>query len=78
MILPDTSLQVTFERAEAFREAAKNAVADYRGQPLDHVTLSAGVASYPDKGATADALLRAADSALYRAKEEGRDRVLVS
>jgi diguanylate cyclase (GGDEF)-like protein len=38
------------------------------------VTVSAGVASFPDHGRTASEILRAADSALYVAKAAGRDR----
>ena len=41
------------------------------------VTASLGVAVYPDHGLTQEALLNAADSALYRAKEQGRDQVAV-
>lgn len=78
IILPDATLQGTQERAEQLREVAKNAIAQYRGQALDHVTLSIGVSSYPEKGLVAEALLRAADSALYRAKEDGRDRVILA
>jgi diguanylate cyclase (GGDEF)-like protein len=76
-ILPDATLQQTRERAENLREAAKNAIAQHRGQALDHVTLSVGVSAFPEKGITVEALLRSADAALYRAKEEGRDRVVV-
>ena len=39
------------------------------------VTLSLGASIYPDDGGDADTLLRVSDGALYRAKEEGRDRV---
>jgi len=39
-----------------------------------HVTCSMGVASYPDDGRDGDALLSRADSAMYRAKQSGRDR----
>ncbi len=42
------------------------------------MTLSLGVAAFPQHGAAADALLRAADTALYRAKAAGRDRVMVA
>jgi diguanylate cyclase (GGDEF)-like protein len=42
------------------------------------VTVSAGVAAFPDHGKTRTDLLRAADAALYRAKAEGRDRVMVA
>lgn len=45
---------------------------------LDTVTISIGAATYPTDGATADALFQIADERLYRAKKEGRNRVVVS
>lgn len=78
IILPEASLKITHERAEQLREAVKKEVAQLRGQSLEPVSLSIGVSSFPANGATGDALLRAADAALYRAKEEGRDRVVVA
>lgn len=42
------------------------------------ITFSGGVAQYPDDGDDARSLYRAADAALYRAKQEGRDRVLAA
>jgi GGDEF domain-containing protein len=36
------------------------------------------VAAYPDHGLGGDVLLRAADTALYRAKREGRDRIIIA
>jgi len=76
LILPEASGEAIRQRAEQLRQAVRQTIAEYRGQALDRVTLSIGIASYPEHGATGDSLLRAADSALYRAKEQGRDRVV--
>jgi diguanylate cyclase (GGDEF)-like protein len=43
-----------------------------------HVTISIGVSEFPRDGASLEALLAAADRALYRAKEAGRNRVCVA
>ncbi len=45
------------------------------GQETVHVGASVGIAIYPDHGRTADELIRAADMAMYAAKQDGRDRV---
>jgi two-component system, cell cycle response regulator len=45
---------------------------------LESVTVSLGVAMFPEHGATGRDVLRAADDAMYRAKAQGRNRVLVS
>jgi diguanylate cyclase (GGDEF)-like protein len=42
------------------------------------ITVSAGVATFPLHGASSAALIRAADEALYRAKDAGRDRVVAA
>jgi len=78
LILPEASLEAARERAEQFRQAAKGSQIQYRGKALEHISISVGLSCYPQHGATAEALLRVADAALYRAKEEGRDRVVVS
>ena len=49
----------------------------YRGQQLG-VTISLGVAVRPQHGDSGDTLLRAADRALYAAKDQGRNRVVVA
>ena len=48
------------------------------GRPVGRVTASAGVAAYPEHGIVPKALIEAADAAMYRAKKEGRDRVVVA
>lgn len=76
VILPETSLENACQRAEQLRIGVKNLAIQFRGNPLDTVTLSLGVAVYPNHGLTAETLLRTADAALYRAKADGRDRVV--
>ncbi len=78
LILPEASLEVTRQRAEHLRDDIKHLHAQYHDQPLGAVMLSLGVAVFPDHGSTGEAVLKAADAALYRAKREGRDRVVVA
>ena len=48
------------------------------GNSLGEITISIGVAVFPVHGSTPQELLAAADAALYQAKSEGRDRVVVA
>ena len=43
---------------------------------LPHITISMGIATFPEDGRNADELLQKADAALYAAKKKGRDRVI--
>ncbi len=43
--------------------------------PAGRITISAGIAEFPDHGHTAEAVISSADEALYAAKREGRNRV---
>lgn len=74
LLLPDTPLEEALARAEACRAALEKQVVVYDGQPL-RCTASLGVATFPAHGATAEAVLVAADEALYTAKHQGRNRV---
>lgn len=65
-------------RGEQLREATTELVTDFRGQALGRITLSIGVAAFPQNGTTGDALVEAADAALYQAKKQGRDRVVLA
>jgi len=78
LILPDTSMDVTRERAEKLREAIKRVNIQYGGRPLGAITLSMGVVVLPVHGTTSEVILRSADEALYQAKAQGRDRVVVA
>jgi diguanylate cyclase (GGDEF)-like protein len=78
IVLPDATRAVTYERAELICELAEQFPLQFEGQSLATVTLSLGVAVFPEHGATSTGILRAVDAALYRAKHEGRDRVIVA
>jgi diguanylate cyclase (GGDEF)-like protein/PAS domain S-box-containing protein len=75
LIMPEASLDVTAERAEKLRREARELRVQQHGQSLGAVTVSFGVAAFPQHGPTAEAVIRAADLALYQAKNDGRDRV---
>ena len=74
LILPKTPVPGTMRLAVKIREvvAAEPFMAGSTSIP---VTVSVGAAAYPDHGLSAPELIAAADAALYRAKEGGRDRV---
>ncbi len=78
ILLPKASLADTQRRAEALRDGLKVHQAAEPLRLYPSATMSIGVAAYPEHGSTADALLLAADSAMYRAKALGRDRVVVA
>jgi diguanylate cyclase (GGDEF)-like protein len=78
LILPEAGLQTTLERAGEVLQVVRDLHIVHRGQSLGAITVSAGVAAFPDHGRTGESLIRAADSALYEAKAAGRDRVEVA
>ena len=73
LILPDTDAEGGQVLAERLRCALRERFA---GEPVP-ITISFGVASFPAHGETAASLLRAADEALYAAKESGRNRTVI-
>ncbi|NIM01814.1 MAG: diguanylate cyclase [Acidobacteria bacterium] len=78
VILPHTELGMALRVAERIRRA----VDDFTftaGDSSTSVSVSGGVATYPGGAGvdSMDALVRAADAALYRAKDEGRNRIVV-
>src|SRR5258706_2698013 len=78
LILPEASQAITLKRAELILAGARHLHLEFEGQALEAITLSLGVAVFPRHGATIDALLGAADDALYRAKNDGRDRAVAA
>jgi len=77
-VLSGASLAAAQQRAELLQGEIKQLNVRHGGQLLGSVTISVGIAIFPNNGDGAEQLLKAADDALYRAKEEGRDRIIVA
>lgn len=79
LILPNTSLAQATGAANKVREAiAARKFPFAERQPLGMISVSGGVAEYPQDGVDTAALLRAADAALFEAKAQGRNRVVAA
>jgi diguanylate cyclase (GGDEF)-like protein len=77
VVLPGASAPAAAARAQVWRSAFERLVVRHEGSDVG-VTLSMGVAECPAHAVTADDLLRVADVALYDAKRQGRNRVVVA
>jgi diguanylate cyclase (GGDEF)-like protein/PAS domain S-box-containing protein len=78
VILPNGTPEITLQRAENLRQMIRSFEVKHRRQTIGSVTVSAGIAIFPDHGRIGEAILRAADGALSRAKQDGGDRVTVA
>jgi diguanylate cyclase (GGDEF)-like protein len=76
IILPGTTEEALRQRAETVRCRVEASSVAAGGSKLK-LTVSTGLATFPDHGENGPAVLRAADAALYRAKAEGRNRVVM-
>ncbi len=78
VLLPESSVDATVLRAEEIRHAAHRFNVNHEGSVLSAVTLTVGVAAYPDHGVDMAGLIQAADEAMFRAKHAGSDGVQVA
>lgn len=77
VLLPDASAQDSAERLDKLRQKISSLDLRYLDQSIGKVTISIGIAVFPDHGKDVTMVLKASDEALYRAKQEGRDRVCI-
>lgn len=77
-MMPESSLETTCKRAQDICDNVRSMDVQHHGQSVGTITLSIGVAIFPQDGKTSEQLIQAADQALYRAKVEGRNRVVIA
>ena len=73
--LPESTSHDAALRADALRSEVKSLRLQYKKESLGQLTLSVGVAGFPEHGSTSDELLKLADQCLYQSKARGRDVV---
>jgi diguanylate cyclase (GGDEF)-like protein/PAS domain S-box-containing protein len=78
VILPTADLSASRARAERLRTRTKELTILHQGKSMGMLTISVGVATFPEHGTSPKELMAAADAALYEAKRGGRDQVVVA
>lgn len=77
IIFPDTTKENAIKICEKLRKSIKDfKFPNEESQPNGDLTISFGIASFPEDGIKAEELIKKADIALYKAKELGKDRVI--
>lgn len=78
IILYNTNAKIAKERAETIRKDVALMKNIYEGHDLGELTVSIGIAVYPQDGKSELELIELADKALYFAKNDGRNKVVLS
>jgi diguanylate cyclase (GGDEF)-like protein len=76
LILPDTARQGALVVAERIRRLVERSFKPGSNRP--RVTLSGGIATFPEDAVTPDELIQTADKGLYRSKAEGKNRITLA
>lgn len=74
ILLPETTLELAMATAERLRIAVESRPHSLTAELAIPMTISIGVSAYHDQGDCADKMLTRADTALYMAKRQGRNR----
>lgn len=76
LVLPEMTTDYALELMEQLRQAVANLTISYHGRFLSQITVSIGLATFPQHGYSPERLINLADKALYQAKESGRNRTV--
>jgi len=77
LVMSHAPHNTVLQRAESLRQGVEQLGIEYEGRLVGPITVSVGVGIFPNHGDTWEVVLRAADAALYQAKQLGRNRVVV-
>jgi len=77
LVMSQAPHNTVLQRAENLRQGVQQLGIEYEGQVVGPITVSIGIGIFPDHGDNGEAVLRAADTALYQAKQLGRNRVVI-
>ena len=78
IILPNTASKDGLALADRIRNSISKQRINIETEAIIHITVSIGVSSFPDHGISLDQLINSADQALYRAKNSGRNKVILA
>jgi len=78
VVLPTASLEISISRGERLCAFLRDMTVMHDGKLLGKITISVGMAAFPEHGTSPKELLASADAALYEAKRRGRDQVVVA
>lgn len=78
LVMPDSKFDVVLKRANQLLEKTRDLTLTHKNKSLGHVTLSIGVAIFPEQWDTSISIVSIADKALYKARTNGRDQVQVA
>ncbi len=76
VIMPDADAEAAFNKAEAFRKSIHDMTIEFENHTFN-ITVSIGIAIFPEHGTDNDEILSSADAALYAAKKSGRNKVVI-
>ncbi len=75
ILLPGVNQEQAVARAQEWQTSIREKNIDYEGAPLPEITISVGISTFPKNGTDSEAILQAADRALYEAKSHGNNQV---
>ncbi|HKW37100.1 MAG TPA: diguanylate cyclase [Burkholderiales bacterium] len=78
LVMSHAPHDIVLERAENLRRGVGQLAIEYEGRLVGPISVSIGIGIFPEHGDSLEAVLRAADAAMYQAKQLGRDRVEIS